>query len=191
MPKHVNPGDFIPSFQTYLAWEFTHLEPGTFKRNKADFAHHDYPILAPQPSQGRHTDPLEISESGGPFIYFVHDGTDRLCYVGKCDEASVVHRWVRPATNGNEYWTHSTKSGGNVFNIAEGLQRGEGPYRLSYAPMSNLLSRVGSHFGIGPEADPKVALKVLEAKLLTALRPAWNKQGLSATPRRRRAAASP
>jgi hypothetical protein len=32
------------SLRTYTAWRFDGVLPGSFKRNKAQFAHHDYPV---------------------------------------------------------------------------------------------------------------------------------------------------
>lgn len=86
--------------KTYLAWQFSNVIPGTFKRNKKQFAHLDYPILAPLPPLAAKTKPIEECSAEGPFIYFVHDGAGDLCYVGKSKEKSVIKRWVRPGIGG-------------------------------------------------------------------------------------------
>lgn len=175
--NHIDHSTVKPAFKTHLAWTFTHVAPGTFRRNKADFAHHNYPILAPLPPHGSKTRPVEDCASEGPFIYFVHDAAGRLCYIGKSEEACVIQRWVRPATTGANYWTHSTKSGGNVFDIAAGLSRGEGPFTLRYTTLSDLLPMFGSRFGIPSHMLAKDALKKMEAGLTSALSPLWLRKG--------------
>lgn len=167
----------IPSnIRTYIAWRFTDILPGTFKRNKADFAHHEYPILGPLPQFGGKTRPIEDCPSLGPYIYFVVDGMERVCYIGKSKEDCVVKRWVRPGIGGpaKHYWTHSTKSGGSVFNIAEGLRRGEGPFTLRFVPLSELLPLYGMKFGILPIGTIDHALKRMEDCLVNELLPIWN-----------------
>src|SRR4051812_32050115 len=87
----------IPAdIKTYLAWTFKGLIPGTFKRKKVQFAHLDYPILAPLPTLKTRTKPLEDCGLPGPFIYFVLNEAGRICYIGKSKESSVIKRWVRP-----------------------------------------------------------------------------------------------
>lgn len=86
--------------KTYLAWRFEATIPGSFRRNKADFAHHEYPILAPLPTAGRQTAPLERSTRSGPYIYFVCDAREQVRYVGKSLEDQVIQRWVRPGVGG-------------------------------------------------------------------------------------------
>ncbi len=161
---------------TYLAWQFSKIIPGTFKRNKKQFAHLDYPILAPLPTNAAKTKPLEQCPAEGPFIYFVHDGTGRLCYIGKSKEQCVIKRWVRPGIGGpsEHYWTHSTVSGGNVFNIAEGLRRNEGPFSLRYTSLSALLLTYGATFGISTDMDADLALQRMEERLIGLLSPKWN-----------------
>src|ERR1035437_4230988 len=107
MENHTN-------IKTHLAWTFTNVLPGTFKRNRPEQAHLDFPILAPLPNLATKTRPLEECGSIGPFIYFVTDGAGRVRYVGKSKETSVIKRWVRPGVGGpaKHYWTHSTKTGG-------------------------------------------------------------------------------
>ena len=113
--------------KTYLAWNFETVLTGTFRRNKADFAHHQYPILAPLPSDGRNTPAIEKSIQGGPCLYFVCDDRQHVCYVGMSKEDQVIHRWVRPGIGGpaKHYWTHSTKSGGCVHFEHNYQQRSE------------------------------------------------------------------
>jgi hypothetical protein len=164
-------------FKTFLAWTFTEILPGTFTRKKADFAHHRYPILAPLPSLGRATQPVEECDAAGPFIYFVLDGRGTICYVGKSQESNVIARWVRPGVGGpsSHYWTHSTKSGGSVFNIADGLRRGDGPYSLRYAPLATLTPQLAAEFDIAADAPTALALRRMEDGLLRTLLPAWNR----------------
>lgn len=161
---------------TYLAWQFSKIIPGTFKRNKKQFAHLDYPILAPLPTNAAKTKPIEQCPADGPFIYFVHDGAGRLCYIGKSKEQCVIKRWVRPGIGGPSeyYWTHSTVSGGNVFKIAEGLRLNEGPFSLRYTSLSALLPTYGATFGISTGMDADLALKQMEERLIGLLSPKWN-----------------
>lgn len=139
--------------RTYVAWRFDAVLEGSFRRNKADYAHHRYPILSPLPSAGRHTAPLEASASSGPYVYFVCDAGGLVRYVGKSLEEQVIHRWVRPGVGGpaKHYWSHSTRSGGAVFEIARGLQSGRSRcYDLRYLPLAELGSSYRTGFGIGP-----------------------------------------
>lgn len=87
-------------FPTYLAWSFTHVLEGTFKRNRAEFMHHDYPVLAPLPANGTRQTPMEGSHLSGPFIYFVVDHSGVVQYVGKSKELHVLKRWIRPGNGG-------------------------------------------------------------------------------------------
>lgn len=164
--------------KTYLAWTFKNLLPGTFKRSKADFAHLDYPIVAPLPTLKTKTRPIEECGSAGPFIYFVVDGVGGICYIGKSKESSVIKRWVRPGIGGpsSHYWTHSTQSGGSVFNIADGLRKEEGPFSLRYTTLSSLLPLYGRQFGILPTTPAALALKFMEDGLTQALSPLWNEK---------------
>lgn len=163
--------------KTYLAWTFKEVLPGTFRRNKAIFAHLNYPILAPLPSLKSKTRPIEECRFGGPFIYFVLDGVGRICYIGKSKEPNVIKRWVRPGVGGpaSHYWTHSIPSGGSTFNIAEGLRGGKGPFTLRYTTLSALLPIYGSQFGISSETPSATALELMEYGLVNSLSPLWNK----------------
>lgn len=162
--------------KTYLAWQFSNVIPGTFKRNRPEFAHLDFPILSPLPTHAAKTKPIEQCPDSGPFIYFVHDGDGRVCYVGKSAEKCVIKRWVRPGNGGpsTHYWTHSISTGGSVFNIAEGLRRNEGPFSLRYTSLSALLPSYGSGFGISAGMKPELALKYMEGGLIGLLLPTWN-----------------
>ena len=175
--NHAKNQPSIPAdIKTYLAWRFENLLPGTFKRNKAAFAHLNYPILAPLPTLKTKTRPIEECGSEGPFIYFVLDGSEGVCYIGKSKEPNVIKRWVRPGVGGpsSHYWTHSTQSGGSVFNIATGLRSGVGPFSLRYATLSSLLPVYGKKFGIITTTATSIALKVMEDALILALLPSWN-----------------
>lgn len=170
-------GQLPSDLKTFHAWTFHEVLPGTFKRDKKQFAHLDYPILAPLPQLKTKTRPLEDCGTSGPFIYFVLDRMQRLCYVGKSKEASVMKRWVRPGIGGpaTHYWTHSTSSGGSVFNIAKGIQKGEGPFTLRYTTLAELLPKYGAQFGVPKGAADEVALVYMEDGLIAELRPQWNR----------------
>ena len=165
------------SFPTYLAWEFSEVLPGTFKRNKKQFAHHNYPIIAPLPTKGSSTRPIQECQTAGPFIYFVLNGQGQVRYIGKSLEKCVLQRWIRPddSTPKRHFWTHSTASGGNVFNIADGIASGDGPYTLRYSPLSSLLPIAGGQFGIQADEAEDEQLRKMESGLLDALRPEWNR----------------
>ncbi|MBX3663538.1 MAG: hypothetical protein KF804_13890, partial [Burkholderiales bacterium] len=176
--SHNEPINSIPSdIKTYLAWTFNELLPGTFKRNKIQFAHLNYPILAPLPTLKTKTRPIEDCGAEGPFIYFVINGAKRICYIGKSKEKSVIKRWVRPGIGGptSHYWTHSTKSGGSIFNIANGLRNGEGPFSLLYTPLAALEPIYGKKFGISPGTPTDLALNLMEDGLVATLFPPWNR----------------
>lgn len=161
---------------TSLAWSFTHLIPGTFKRNKKQFALLEYPILAPLPTKKTNTQPIEPISGVGPFIYFVVDASSTLCYVGKSHENSVLKRWIRPGNGGptTHYWTHSTKGGGSVFNIAEGLRREQGPYSLHVSTLDLLLKKFSQTLQFNPEMSTKEVLKEVENFLIREMQPVWN-----------------
>lgn len=166
----------IPSvFKTHLAWIFSHVLEGTFKRNKKIFAHHNYPILAPLPSHKSRTRPLEDA-GAGPFIYFVTDRSGTITYIGKSEEENVLLRWARPGIGGpfDYYWTHSTTSGGCVFEIAKGILAKNGPYSLRYATLESLIPVYGARFGITKGMAPKLALKRMEDGMIDLLTPLWN-----------------
>lgn len=167
---------YTQPFPTYLAWSFTGVLDGTFKRLKQEYEHHDYPILTPLPVQGTRQIPLEGSDLAGPFIYFLVDQAGEVHYVGKSKEKNVLMRWCRPGYGGpaRRYWTHSTRSGGCVFNIAAGLQSDNGPFHLRFTPLSELRSRCSAVLGIDPAFGEKEALEHAERSLIAALKPCWN-----------------
>ena len=166
----------VKDIPTSLAWSFTHLLPGTFKRNKKQFAHLDYPILAPLPTAKTKTQPLESISGTGPFIYFVVDASSRLCYVGKSQEKNILKRWIRPGLSGptTHYWTHSIQGGGSVFNIAEGLRCEQGPYNLHVTNLETLLTKFGDQLGVDPSLSAEAALTVIEKYLIREMSPIWN-----------------
>ncbi len=165
----------LPSaLRTYVAWRFDRVLPGTFRRNKAQFAHHVYPVLGPLPTDGRNTPLVERSRQAGPYLYFVCDANDRVRYVGKSLEDHVLQRWVRPGVGGpaKHYWTHSTASGGCVFNIAKGLQAGESlHYTLRYVPIGEVSAEIWREMG----ASPGVDLGSAERAFIRALAADWNR----------------
>ena len=172
------PSKLPAQLKTYLAWRFDTVLSGSFRRNKADFAHHEYPIVAPLPKAGRNTTALERSIQGGPYVYFVCDDKDQVRYVGKSMESEVIHRWVRPGVGGSakHYWTHSTASGGCVFAIAHGLNSSaSNHYTLRYVPVSEMRPEMYQLLGIVAVSDPKVMAKVVERAMIRAFSPDWNK----------------
>jgi hypothetical protein len=166
----------IEQIPTHLGWSFTHLLPGTFKRNRAEFMHHDYPILAPLPIRGRAEQPLEGALVQGPFIYFVLNEFGQVFYVGKSQEKQVLKRWIRPGNGGpaKHYWTHSTRAGGCIFNIANGLREGRGPFHLRFASLTSLQSRFSDILGLDHMLEDTEALEVAERALIRALEASWN-----------------
>ena len=163
--------DDIP---TYLAWRFDSVVPGSFRRNKADYAHIDFPILAPLPTRKASTPPIEGGAVLGPFIYFVVDASQSVHYVGKSEENTVVKRWVRPGIGGpsTHYWTHTNKMAGCIRRIAEGIQRGGGPFQLRFAAASNVPAGYISQF---VQQYPSLGrLDQTEKGFMALLRPAWN-----------------
>lgn len=167
----------INHIPTYLAWSFAKILPGTFKRNRQEFMHHDYPILAPLPVNGTKQRPVEGDGLHGPFIYFVLNAEGHVQYVGKSKEEHVLKRWIRPGNGGpaKYYWTHSTASGGCVFNIAEGLRAGHGPFQLRFTPLKTLRAEFSEGLDLRPEFDDEIALKHAERRLIAFLKPAWNR----------------
>lgn len=171
------PNKLGPDLKTYLAWKFDEVIPGTFRRNKAEFAHHEYPIVAPLPTVGGRTAPLERSVALGPYVYFVLDSSELVRYVGKSLEKQVIQRWIRPGVGGpaTHYWTHSTRSGGTVFNIAQGILSGQSPcFSLRYVPLAELDEVRRKRFGIGHGAVAAVAVALAEQGLILELQPDWN-----------------
>ncbi len=169
--------NLFAQINTYVAWNFTEVLAGTFRRNKADFAHHAYPIVGPLPHAARNTPAIEQSASTGPYIYFVCDDQQRVCYVGKSQEAQVIHRWVRPGVGGpaKHYWTHSTKKGGCVFEIAKGIQSGKSKhYTLRYVPLMEIGQNVLASLGFGAQDPKNLSLVAIESALISALSPEWN-----------------
>jgi len=163
--------------KTYKAWRFDAVLAGSFRRNKVDFAHHLYPIVAPLPAAGRQTPPLEVSLHGGPYVYFVTDDGGLVRYVGRSLEGQVILRWVRPGIGGpaKHYWTHSTRSGGAVFEIARGLGNGESNhYDLRYFAIQELGERQREQYGITAGHPAVHAVAIAEKALIRALQPDWN-----------------
>lgn len=167
----------VQQIPTYLAWSFTHILPGTFKRNRPEFMHHDYPILGPLPTSTTKQQPLEGGVVQGPFIYFIQDGNNSVFYVGKSEEPNVLKRWVRPGNGGpaTHYWTHSIRSGGCVFNIAAGLRASNGPFHLRFTTLAILRERFADELRLNLALGEKDALQEAESRLIQALAPTWNR----------------
>jgi hypothetical protein len=165
----------LPSaIRTYVAWRFNQVLPGSFRRNTAQFAHHIYPVLGPLPTKGRSTPAMERSRQAGPYLYFVCDAQERIRYVGKSLEDQVIQRWVRPGVGGpaKHFWTHSTASGGCVFNIAKGLLACESRhYTLRYVPVCEVSADVWRDLGVSAEVD----LATAERAFIQALAADWNR----------------
>lgn len=169
-----SPKTLPAAMRTYVAWRFDRVMPGSFIRNKAQFAHHVYPVLGPLPTAARNTPELERSRLNGPYMYFVCDDQDRVRYVGKSLEDRVLQRWIRPGIGGpaRHYWTHSTASGGCVFNIEKGLQSHESAhYTLRYVPVAEVPGEVWEHLGVSGSVDPGTA----ERAFISALCADWNR----------------
>lgn len=162
------------NLQTYTAWRFDRVLPGSFRRNKADFAHLVYPIVGPLPSDARNTKVREQSRHGGPYIYFVADDKNRVRYVGKSKELSVLHRWIRPGVGGpaKHYWTHSHAGGGCVFNMAQGLQAGSSAhFTLRYVPLSEVSAAFWQVLGFASQPT----LEQAEKAFIRHMAPDWNR----------------
>jgi hypothetical protein len=160
-----------------LAWRFDGVLPGNFTRNKVDFAHLIYPLLAPMPTAGRNTAPLEEVGVTGPFVYFVVGADQVVHYVGKSLETSVVHRWVRPGIGApsNHYWTHSKKTGGVEFEIAKALQSGARAFSLRYAPLHRIPAPYQAKAGVTSATTDKEGVEQLGAHFIKLLSPPWNR----------------
>lgn len=161
------------ALRTYVAWRFDCVLQGSFTRNKKQFAHHVYPVLGPLPTAARNTPELERSRLHGPYLYFVCDANDRVRYVGKSLEDRVLQRWIRPGVGGpaSHYWTHSTASGGCVFNIEKGLRSRESAhFTLRYVPIAEVPRDVWVQLGVSGPVDPRTA----ERAFINALRADWN-----------------
>ena len=127
--------------------------------------------------QGNQQRPLQGSTVAGPFIYFVLDDRNRVFYVGKSKENHVLKRWIRPGKGGpaHFYWTHSTRAGGCVFNIAEGLREGLGPYHLRFVPLATLRAEHADALGIDDALSEDEALGCAERILIRVMNPKWNR----------------
>lgn len=165
----------LPSdIPAYLAWRFDSVLPGTFRRNKNEYAGIDFPILAPLPLRRAATEPIDGKGVVGPFLYFVQDRDEDVQYVGKSKEKTVVKRWVRPGFGGpaTHYWTHTNKTAGCVRRIAEGIQSGRGPFHLRFVSVDALPPAYVERFSaMYPQHD---ALERAENGFMSLLRPAWN-----------------
>lgn len=163
--------------KTYLGWKFDAVLPGSFRRNKEDFAHLDYPILSPLPTAGAATPTIERSSQLGPYVYFVCDADGNVRYVGKSKEKYITQRWIRPGVGGpsSHFWTHSIGSGGCVFNIAQGLQSGESRFfTLHYVPVAEIGDELRQSLGV-PEGNDLASIATsLEKALIRNLCPDWN-----------------
>jgi hypothetical protein len=160
---------------TYLAWRFESVLPGFFRRDKREYAHIEFPILAPMPGAGPATRPVEGAHVIGPFIYFVLDAERKVRYVGKSKEATVVKRWVRPGTGGpgSHYWSHTNKGSGCIRRVAAALQAGAGPFELRFIAASAVPAGYADRFHV---QHPLIAepLRQVEEGFITLLRPDWN-----------------
>ena len=164
--------------KTYLAWEFDRVLPGTFKRNKEDYKHIDFPILGPLPTNKSATMPTEGSGVTGPFIYFVINCNEQICYIGKSKEKNIIKRWVRPGIGGpsTHYWTHTNKKAGCVRKIAEGINMDKGPYKLCFISLSSVPKHYVESFS--EKYPAKVPLEQVENGFIEILNPLWNGSGV-------------
>lgn len=160
---------------THLAWQFESVLPGTFRRNKQDYAGIDFPILSPLPTKKATTPPREGATFGGPFIYFVLDRHNHVHYVGKSKEKTVIKRWIRPGVGGpsTHYWTHTNKTAGCVRRIAAGIAVGQGPFQLRFVPVKDLPVKYTKNFErLYPAHE---ALEQAERGFISLLATPWNK----------------
>lgn len=159
---------------TYLAWQFEAVLPGSFRRDKRDYAHIEFPILAPLPSDKAATRPLEGASKSGPYVYFVVDRHGDVHYVGKSKEKTVIKRWVRPGLGGptTHYWTHTNKSAGCVRRIANGIHEGHGPFQLRFLSTVDIPESYCKQFS---DLYPGIeALDRVEKGFMSMLGPTWN-----------------
>lgn len=112
----------------------------------------------------------------GPFIYFVLNNKEQICYIGKSLERNVIVRWVRPGIGGpaSHYWSHSTAAGGCVFEIAEGLRMGVGPFALRFSPLLELMPTYARKLSIAEYLSDEEKLKAMEVGLIDLFAPPWN-----------------
>lgn len=172
------PTSIPTNLKTYVAWRFNGILPGTFQRCKKAYAHLSYPILTPLPDAGSKTRSQERAALCGPFVYYVCDDAERVRYVGKSEEKDVVTRWVRPGIGGpaKHYFTHSRKTGGCVFSIAEAMNAGESShFTLRYVPVAEIGDDVLARLGIGRSGTLAEFAASVENALTKACGADWNK----------------
>ena len=85
----------------------------------------------------------------------------------------------RPGIGGpaKHYWTHSTKSGGCVFEIANGLEKGlSSHYSLRYVPFDEVSAAVLEHLGLTDMDSAVPNIEKVEKFLIQTLNPEWNRR---------------
>lgn len=182
MSKHPTPFDLGLS----LAWEFKEVLSGDLMRDRPAVREKRFPIIGPRPT-GPMTQPKENPGAAGPYIYFVYDATTLIKYIGKANDLTVLHRWIRPdARTGLHQWAHGTnlvKKKATVEFIADELRNGRTPVRLYFSNASALREAVAKRsaaLGIAPgelrTLSPIEFVARLEHYLIHMLKPEWNVQ---------------
>lgn len=90
----------IEPIRSHLAWTFNQVLPGSFKRVKGEYAHHNYPVLGPPPMRCKRGLPRQGAGLQGPFFYLVVNAQGQVRYVGKSKEKHVLKRCIRPSVGG-------------------------------------------------------------------------------------------
>lgn len=172
----------------HLAWEYSEVLPGDFERDRKGSEGRKFPIVAPLPTRGRNTPPLEAGTLGGPYLYAMYDAKDTIRYIGvvtETDCSNFLERWIRPDKNtGRYFWTHGTNKRGKstVEWIADALRDGLGPIRLHFSNYRHLFDAVAARaeakrFDLSPykEFPPGTFLEKLEHAWIYLLQPEWNR----------------
>lgn len=170
------PSRIPEDINTHLAWCFEEILPSRFRRSKIDFAHTDFPILAPLPPAPRQRRPIEGGDQPAPFIYFVLNASGDVCYVGMTLKAPFLSRWIRPGLGGpaSHYWTHAIANGGCVKNIEAGLRAGDGPFELRFTSVMNLPLHYWGRLDLHEPLVDKHSVELAEERLTRDLLPIWN-----------------
>lgn len=85
----------------------------------------------------------------------------------------------RPGIGGpaKHYWTHSTKSGGCVFEIANGLEKDlSSHYWLRYVPFEEVSDAALEHLGLSDMGSSVPTIEKVEKFLIQTLNPEWNRR---------------
>ena len=79
-----------------------------------------------------------------------------------------------PATH---YWTHSTKAGGCVFEIANGLEKGlSSHYLLRYVPFEEVSAAALGDLDVSSMNSSAPNIEKVEKFFIQTLNPEWNRR---------------